>query len=48
VLKFVTVSGGITAGVPSSQDVPQVQIDKVVAALKQAKQDGRNRVHEAT
>ncbi|MGH8264561.1 MAG: diguanylate cyclase domain-containing protein [Steroidobacterales bacterium] len=47
VQKFVTVSSGITAGVPSSQDAPQVQIDKVAAALKHAKSDGRNRVHEA-
>lgn len=46
VQKHVTVSSGITAGVPSSQDAPQSQIDKVVAALKQAKSDGRNRVHE--
>jgi PleD family two-component response regulator len=47
VQKFVTVSVGITAGVPSSQDTPQVHIDKVAAALKKAKTDGRNRVHEA-
>jgi len=47
VQKFVTVSVGITAGVPSSQDTPQVHIDKVAAALKKAKGDGRNRVHEA-
>ncbi|HZF15641.1 MAG TPA: diguanylate cyclase [Steroidobacteraceae bacterium] len=48
VQKFVTVSAGITAGVPASQDAPQAQIDKVAAALRQAKSDGRNRVHEAS
>lgn len=46
--KHVTVSSGITASVPSSQDAPQTQIEKVVAALKQAKRDGRDRVHEAS
>jgi diguanylate cyclase (GGDEF)-like protein/PAS domain S-box-containing protein len=47
VQKFVTVSVGITAGVPGSQDSPQTHIEKVSAALKQAKADGRNRVHES-
>jgi diguanylate cyclase (GGDEF)-like protein/PAS domain S-box-containing protein len=47
VQKFVTVSVGITAGVPSSHDTPQSHIDKATAALKKAKSDGRNRVHEA-
>jgi diguanylate cyclase (GGDEF)-like protein len=47
VQKFITVSGGITAGVPASQDSPQANIEKVLAALKQAKAGGRNRIQEA-
>jgi diguanylate cyclase (GGDEF)-like protein len=47
VQKFITVSGGITTGVPASQDSPQANIEKVMAALKQAKAGGRNRIQEA-
>jgi diguanylate cyclase (GGDEF)-like protein/PAS domain S-box-containing protein len=47
VQKYVTVSAGITAAVPGSQDSPQAHIEKVVAALKQAKTLGRNCVYEA-
>jgi len=46
VQKFVTVSVGITAGVPASHEGPQAHVDKAIAALRQAKAGGRNRVNE--
>jgi diguanylate cyclase (GGDEF)-like protein/PAS domain S-box-containing protein len=48
VQKYVTISGGISASVPTSQDAPQTHIEKVLGALKQAKAGGRNRIHEAS
>jgi diguanylate cyclase (GGDEF)-like protein/PAS domain S-box-containing protein len=48
VQKYVTISGGISASVPTSHDAPQTHIEKVLAALQQAKAGGRNRIHEAS
>ncbi len=48
VQKYITISVGISAGVPTSQDAPQAHIEKVLGALKQAKAEGRNRIHEAS
>ncbi|HEU4530629.1 MAG TPA: diguanylate cyclase [Steroidobacteraceae bacterium] len=44
VLRYVTVSAGVLSAVPAEADKPEQLIEKAQAALKEAKNTGRNRV----